>query len=184
MSKPDQVPESVEYRRCAVQQRTVEGAVPLAKLSRLRSAVYCMPEAGANAQLQLEFAEDAQRRVRVSGRATAHVMLQCQRCMSPFEHVVDAAVAGVIVADEASAANVPTADEPIMADGDMLDVYALAEDELLLALPMVARCNRSDCQTRYNVDDNVAKSAAPAHGQGKDNPFSVLENIKHDHETD
>lgn len=180
MCNPGSVPEYVEYRSCAVQRRTIDGVVPLASLSRVVSAVHGLPAKDAHAQLQLEFAEDAQRRVRVSGQIVARVVLQCQSCATPFEHVIDASIAGVIVADDVGAAGVPKADEPIMADGETLDVRTLAEDELLLSLPIVARCGTADCKARYNEGTTIADSDEPELRQREDNPFSVLEKMKHD----
>src|SRR5699024_1239671 len=134
-SRAMSVPEHVEYRRCAVQRQTLAGAVPLSGMARLAAAVHRLPQ--QQAQVQLAFAEDDQRRVRLAGRVVAPVQLLCQRCSTAFVYEVDTAVAGVVVADDAAAATVPHADEPILADGDMLNIQALVEDELLLALPMV-----------------------------------------------
>ena|SRR5699024_1333501 len=175
------VPEQVEYRRCAVQRQTLAGAVPLASMARLADAVLRLPD--KQAQVSLAFVEDDQRRVRVSGRITAPVELLCQRCSTAFVHAVDTTVAGVVVADDASAATVPHADEPILAAGDVLDVHALVEDELLLALPMVMHCGHPDCQTRYNVQAPPAQTAPAPSGRRTDNPFAVLDQLRHDDDT-
>jgi len=176
------VPEHVEYRRCAVQRQTFAGGVPLVSMARLAAAVYRLPD--AQAQAELAFAEDDQRRVRVTGRISAPVVLQCQRCAVAFDHEIDTAVAGVVVADDAAAATVPHADEPILAAGDMLDVHALVEDELLLALPMVTHCSHPECQTRYNMETAPAQTDSSAPARRTDNPFAVLDQLKHGNDTD
>lgn len=176
------VPEHVEYRRCAVQRQTLAGAVSLASMTRLAAAVCRLPE--DSAQVRLTFAEDEQRRVRVAGHVSVPVMLQCQRCSAAFEHELEAAVAGVVVADEAAAATVPHADEPILAAGDRLDVQALVEDELLLALPMVMHCSNPHCQTRYNRTATPVQADSSAAAPRTDNPFAVLEQLRHDDNTD
>lgn len=184
MCKPGGVPERVDYRRYAVQGRTIEGTVPLACRSRLVAAVYRAPAADTVARLRLAFAEDTQRRVRVSGRITAPVVLQCQRCSAAFEYVIDTPIAGIVVTDDAGAAGVPKAGEPIMADGDTLDVQVLAEDELLLALPLVARCDRPACRARYNDTTVAAHGGDAQRQQGGNKPFSVLQRLKHHRDTD
>lgn len=178
MSNSGDVPNHVEYRRFATHERAIEGIIPLASLPRVVAITQKSPVASDVAQLQLTFAEDAQRRVRVSGSVSACLVLQCQRCTQPFEQPVDADIAGVVVADEQAAAQVPHADEPILADGDALDVHALVEDELLLALPMVARC--SDPQCRANYESQPLSEQADATPKRKDNPFAVLDRLKRD----
>lgn len=181
MNKHGGVPNHVDYRRYATQERAIEGTIPLVSLPRVTAEASRAPSADAVAQLQLAFAEDSQRWVRVTGRITAQLVLNCQRCARPFEQAIDAAVAGIVVADDDAAAAVPRDDEPVMADGDKLNVLLLAEDELLLALPMVARCNNPDCRARFETDASVSKAQPP---KRKDNPFAVLKNLKHDDETD
>lgn len=176
MSKSGDVPNHVEYRRFAAHDRAIEGIIPLALLPRVAAITQKQPVANDVAQLQLTFAEDAQRRVRVSGSVSASLTLQCQRCTRLFEQSVDAGIAGVVVADEQAAAGVPRADEPILADGDSLDVHALVEDELLLALPMVARCDDPQCRANYDTQP-LSDQAQP---KRKDNPFAVLDQLKRD----
>lgn len=176
------VPEQVDYRRMAVLRQTLVGTVPVASMRRLAAAAQRVTS--ADARLRLEFAEDDQRRVRVAGQVVASVVLQCQRCSTSFEHVLDAVIAGVIVADDAAAANVPHADEPILAAADTLAVHVLAEDELLLALPMVAHCSNADCQTRYNASPLTKQADSAAPGQRTNNPFAALEQLRHDHDSD
>lgn len=170
------VPNHVEYRRFATHARAIDGIIPLASLSRVVAAVQQTPAAEDAAHVQLAFTEDAQRRVRVRGRVAARVLLQCQRCATAFAQPIDAAIAGVVVADDEAAAGVPRADEPILADGDMLDVHALVEDELLLALPMVARCNDPQCRAHYETQ----APSQPQQPARQDNPFDVLKQIKRD----
>lgn len=158
----------------------------MAGMARLAAAVVRLPV--SDAQVELAFAEDEQRRVRLAGRAVAPVVLRCQRCSTACELTIDTAVAGVVVADDAAAASVPHADEPILATGDWLDMQALVEDELLLALPMVVHCSNTACQTRYNSGLASAQpdsSAEPRQAdKPKDNPFAALEQLKHGNKTD
>lgn len=183
MRKPGDVPEYVEYRRYALQGRTIDGTVPLIALPRVVAVVQQSPGADDVARLRLAFVEDGQRRVRAEGQITARLLLRCERCLTSFEHGVDAPIAGVIVANDANAATVPKADEPIMADGDTLDVHTLAEDELLLALPMAAYCDKPECQAGYNDQSAIPHAQEPQPRQRRDNPFAVLKQIKNDRDT-
>lgn len=165
-----------------MQRQTFAGVMSLGRMPRLAAAVHRLP--ASDAQVELAFAEDEQRRVRLTGRITVAVELQCQRCLAAFEHEIDTAIAGVVVADDAAAASVPHADEPILAADDTLDVQALVEDELLLALPIAAHCNNAACQTRYNDELPTAQTGTAPAERRTDNPFATLEQLRHGNKTD
>lgn len=175
MNEPGDVPKHVDYRRFATRERTIEGDIPLSDLPRIVAEAWQAPAPDAVARLELGFYEDGQRRVYATGRIEARLVLQCQRCLTAFEQRLDVPVSGVVVADDAASAHVPRADEPIVADGDTLDVYALAEDELLLAMPNVARCGRPACRAQYDVTDDASDDTPRRRRQ--DNPFAVLGRI-------
>jgi len=181
MSQPGNVPDHVEYRRFATQSRAIEGIIPLASLPRVLAVAFQAPPVDAAAHVRLVFTEDSQRRVRVTGWVSADLVLQCQRCTRAFVQAVVATVAGVIVNNDAAAADVPRADEPILVAGDTLDVCALVADELLLALPMVARCDDPTCRTRYESRAADGSASAPTRA---DNPFAALGQLKRGDDTD
>lgn len=181
MYKLGGVPERVDYRQYATHGYEIEGTIPLVSLPRVVAATHQAPAEDESAQLQLAFAEDAQRRVCTTGRARARLVLQCQRCTALFVQPIDAAIAGVIVTDDDAAADVPRADEPIMAEGAMLDVHALVEDELLLALPIAARCGNAECRSRYEADNRAGDRQPPARN---DSPFAVLQELKRGSDSD
>ncbi len=177
MSKSDDVPRRVDYRRFATLERGIEGDIALSDLPRVVAEAWQAPGPEEMARVALGFHEDAQRRVVVGGHIAARLVLQCQRCLEAFGQQLDSRVAAVVVADDAAAADVPRADEPIMAEGDMLDVHALVADELLLALPGVARCSRPACRARYDNASDARRGDAQQ--QRKDNPFAVLKELEH-----
>jgi uncharacterized protein len=166
----------VDYRRLASQRDTIVGQLHLGALPRVVAATLDAADSQRPVEVELALAEDSQRRVRISGRARTRLSLRCQRCLRPFSATLAPAVAGVVVIDDAAAADLPRADEPILAAGDRLDVYALIADELLLALPIVARCHRHDCCARY--DQPLADESEAA--EEKSNPFAVLQTLKRD----
>lgn len=174
MKQPGILARSLDYRRLALGRQTVTGQLSLKQLPRLKASIDSTTDVVVGAELS--FTEDSQRRVRVHGLAAGDLMLECQRCLESFACSVTADVAGVVVEDDESAASVPREDEPIMAEEGVLDAHALIDDELLLALPLVARCNRPTCRADY-MDDELAH---PAVDEEKPNPFAVLESLKRD----
>jgi uncharacterized protein len=72
--------------------------------------------------------------------AKASVMLQCQRCLAPVAADVEAQRSFLFVHGESSAAELDAdSEDDVLAMTHSLDVQALIEDELLLALPLVPR---------------------------------------------
>jgi len=80
-------------------------------------------------------------------KVNAPVVLTCQRCLGPIDLPVDCEGPVAMVADGASADAAPAGLETILAPERRLSVRDLVEEELLLALPIVAlhepgRCAR------------------------------------------
>lgn len=170
MSEFKRLPERVDPRRLAIAGGSVEGEVELVALTRLADYLLAgeVPERG-RATLNLVFEEDAQRRVLLTGRLRADLTLECQRCLGPVPWRVDQPLRLVAVDDETAAAQAPRDCDPVVVPADGLDPVALAEDELILALPLVARCDAADC---------AGAPGATARRTRGDNPFAVLARLK------
>lgn len=169
MSDSHELPERADPRRLAATGGTVTGTVPIAELSRLVDRLAAEDGSGAGrATLHMRFDEDAQRRIRITGRIEAKLTLQCQRCLQPFEWAADRALNLVAVADEDAAAGVPRDWEPVIVPPQGLDPATLIEDELILALPLAARCERPEC-LRTSEDAKTERR--------RNNPFAALANL-------
>lgn len=145
MSDSHKLPERVDPRRLAITGGAVTGDVAVVKLARLADRLATGAAEGGRATLHLKFAEDAQRRIEVTGQVGAKLALQCQRCLRPFEWAADLDLRLIAVADEEAAAGVPRDREPVIVPAGGLDPAALIEDELILALPLAPRCERPEC---------------------------------------
>jgi len=171
----------VDYRRMAAGRASVDGTVELSTLPRVLAETAAEAEHGGVVTTRLEFSEDRQRRVHVAGTIEATLTLECQRCLEPFDELMSLDVAGIVVGDDEAAANVPRADEPILAGDDTLDLHALVSDELLLAMPGVARCRRPECVSRHDAGPTLPDSEAETENfKSKDNPFAMLSQLKRD----
>ncbi|GAB3685920.1 YceD family protein [Salinisphaera aquimarina] len=175
MNTPGTLAHHVDFRRLATQQREIDGELYLSQLPRMIAEMAAGADASGAVRVHLRFSEDGQRRVNVAGSIETTLTLTCQRCLEAFDKHMSVAVAGVVVGDDDAAANVPRADEPILAEGDTLDLHTMVSDELLLALPPVARCGRPDCVSNY---EHVAGTPEPAIDDKHNNPFAVLGQLK------
>lgn len=164
------LPEWVDPRSLAMASARVEGEITAAALSRLTPVLDPSREAGT-IRLQLDFAEDSQRRVAITGRVQAELPLQCQRCLGPADWSADLALQVIAVADDDAAADVPRDWEPVVVGARGVSPAALAEDELLLALPVAPHCHDKTCRERYERRQSEGARTT-------EHPFAVLNELK------
>jgi uncharacterized protein len=108
--------------------------------------------------------------MRLMGQAT--VPLTCQRCLQPLVQDVSIDRAYRFVATEAQAEALDLgSDDEVLSLGGTLDVLALVEDELILALPLVPR--HAACPQPLASPD-----AAERAGNGGAHPFAVLAGLR------
>lgn len=88
--------------------------------------------------IKLKFGVLEQRPV-IQGELQATVDLICQRCMGVMHYPVRETFELMLVATEAELALVPESHEPWIANAARLNVLELVEEQLLLALPLIAR---------------------------------------------
>lgn len=170
-------PRRLDVRRLAADGACLQGRVALAALPRLVELLAHGegPDVGWRAELATR---------RVPGRASApglrlvadaEVALVCQRCLEPMVLPLGIDRRFVFLDDEAEAARLDESsdDEDVLALQGALDVVALLEDELILALPIVPLHDRcpQPLAPAASPDEAVvvAGDTAPA-----PHPFAVL----------
>lgn len=85
------------------------------------------------------------------------ISLTCQRCMQLFEYPVVRETTMQVAETEEAARELPEDIEPILLDENRLDLVELLEDELMLAIPIVAMHEAEDCATKVEVAKEVKK---------------------------
>ena len=155
--------------------------VPLVRLKRFQSAVLSVPEGGV-CQVRLAFSKDSQRRRIVQGSLEAEVELQCQRCLGGMMASVSSSFELGVVSSDERARQLPSELEPFIAGEDSADLWALVEDELLLALPAYPLHEREDCPATAELEAFEPKADEAGNesevGERRENPFKVLEGLK------
>ncbi|HQW59185.1 YceD family protein [Thermomonas sp.] len=170
MSDPSisRVPESVDAWRMVAAQREFEGRIPLASMARLRDGLL---EPEGDARFTLAFGTDALRLPYVELRVEAELPLECQSSLQRFLLPVQLVQRLGLVRDEADEAALPEGYEALLVDADgELKPAELVEDELILALPVVAVAPGAEVVEREFVPG--AEETAEA------NPFAALAGLK------
>lgn len=159
------VPRSVAVRKLAAHGQDLGGVIGGAALPRLAAAVSAIEGPVA---VQLRFEPGTSGIPEVHGTVSARVAMVCQRCLGDLTVLLEVPVALGVVRDDAEEQRLPGRLDPWIVPDEDGDLHELAEEELLLALPIVA------------LHDDASCHAAPAGGDDDDtaNPFRVLADLK------
>lgn len=166
-----QLPRLISPRKLAYGEVVIEGPVESTVMTRLAEAVDSIGV--IDARLAFSIREDG--KMIVSGKVSAKLVYQCQRCLQSIPaNAVEVSVSICIVRNEDEAKALSGALDPWIVDEDEVDVYTLVEDELLLSLPVVSY-HESEC-----VDASLMSSGDELlePETKEDNPFSVLSALK------
>ncbi len=94
----------------------------------------------------------------------------CQRCMQAMPVRVDAEVHIALLRQGEDEDSVADEYETLIIDESLMSLRDLVEDELILALPLVAMHETRDC--------NVSLPEEQAETENRPNPFAVLAELK------
>ena len=167
------IPPHVDPRKLADRGATLEGELLLADLPRL-----CDPLADNHGSVRAKFffERDERNAVVIHSELEVEVKMICQRCLELVALPIQSACDYAVVKEGANTQSVPKGYDVLELGEDPLDLLALVEDELLLALPIVPAHDPEDCQQPAGLEE-------PAPGEDevtRSNPFSVLAQLKRD----
>ncbi len=165
------LPQNVDLYRLAVARETFEGRIEQSLFRRLASVAH---ETERWVDVTLRFgAEEGIHYLR--GGLKSKFTVVCQRCLEPMEVVVDAPLQFGFVRNQEEEARLPEPFEPLWVDREEMNLFSIIEDELLLALPLVAMHPPAQCpawvepeQASHQVEGDRA------------NPFAVLAALTRD----
>jgi uncharacterized protein len=172
-------PRRLDVERFARESAQLEGSWPLAGMHRIVES--CHSEAPPQPQDAVAWTARGEHR-QVGGEQQTwlrldlrtNLRLTCQRCLGPVETPLEIQRGLRFVEGEDNAAALDAElEEDVLARPHALDLHALAEDELLLALPIVPR--HEACPVPLQVSGpETPEDAAPAAAH----PFAVLAGLK------
>jgi len=129
--------------RFSRERESLSGTVNAAALSRLSARI-----SGGDAPIQwrIEGAVDSMGRPALIVELDGDVTLECQRCLGPLAWPIAQRTELLLARDDAEAARLDADSESeVLIAGTPLDTQTLIEDELVLALPFVARHPDGSC---------------------------------------
>lgn len=165
------LPDRLDPVQFAERRRELQGEVSIARMARLASLVQgCDGMAG----VELSFGYDMEGTAVILGRVFAHLVLRCERCLGEMEWPVDRAVSLALVMSEDEARRLPGDYDPLLVGEGSISLLELIEDELLLALPQVARHELEVCPG----PPSTPEEAEDPSGRANTSPFEVLAQLK------
>jgi len=176
-------PGLLDVAAFARDQGRLEGVLPVAGMGRLSDGL--QPPADAPAAQVAWTAEGRwsqplgdQPQIRLRLRARTTVWLACQRCLQPVALAleVDRTLRFARDEDEAARLDEEEDDEDVLALTRSLDLAALLEDELILALPLVPR--HDTCPQALPWSGEPAGPPDAAAEPPPKHPFAALERLK------
>ena len=163
-----QLPVQVDPIRLADEGARLYGALPGSKMSRLQELVLpnSRPEPVA---VDLQFERTSQGERRMHGTIRTQVEMACKRCLKPLTvEVVAQPLFVLLQPGEAESEEC----EALVVEAP-LSLAELAEDELLLAMPMSPGHAEGQCEVTFPVNTGKAPVA-----EKRTNPFAELRGFK------
>lgn len=139
------LPATVVASRAVTRQESYAGRLPLSKLSRLRPL---LAEAEGELQAEIEISKGSDGAGWVKGRVTGELQLTCQRGLHPYAWPCNLSFSLRLVNSDSEEEQVLEHQDPYLVQDNTLPLLDLVEDEVLLALPMLPRCEDPSCVER------------------------------------
>lgn len=154
---PDGWSRPLNAERLADGRTDIDFAIPLRELSRLAPQ---LARGEGMARGRASFVRERTLAV-VDLAVDASVPLTCQRCLQPMEWSVASRARVAIVNDATAADRVAAEFETVIAPGGRISVGELVEEELLLALPIIALHPEGEACGAQAVDESDGKTQKP-----------------------
>jgi len=175
-------PHRLDLPALCRQGAVLQGQWPQQALARLAEGLLPMPGDAApppvrwRAEGQLRPVQGGEPALWLTLQATTTVALECQRCLQPMAEALQVDRRLRFVADEDEAARLDEeSDDDVLAFSGRLDLQALVEDELILALPLVPRHEHCPQPLALLAPAAPADDPVPAE---RPNPFAALARLR------
>ena len=173
----ERLPVHIDPIRMAETRRLLQGRIALAEMARLGEL---LQDSDGEVTVSLEFGTDNEGIRFMRGRIQAEVSLQCQRCLETMRYPIDSEFSLALVRNTVEAEALPSHYEPLLVEGEPLFLRDIIEDELLLALPIVAMHAPEECSINISSDQGAGEAHKDTGATEKESPFAVLADLKKD----
>ena len=168
----DKMRNSYQVQKEVAQKGCFEGEIALSELKRLGELLQLDDAgvAGRNIALNFDCLRSEFDVPMLAGRLQTSLELECQRCLKPLEFPMDVDFRLLIDASDELLSQ--SSEDTLYSDAGYIDIAEVVEDELILAIPLVAMHEDTACNENWRASELHAETPR------KDNPFAVLQQLK------
>ena len=173
------LPKFLDATKLARKNSIIEGSLLFSSLDLLSEYQSC-----ENAKLTgtFKFHLGKNGRVFVDGTINVGLQLICQRCMQPMLHPISSEFTLVCIDNQDQEKQLAVEGyESVLLNNGKLEVPNLIQEEVLLAIPIVAYHKTEDCtghQSYSCADKLVSTDQNHPKSSNSNNPFAILKNLK------
>ncbi len=168
-----QLPLTVDAHKLAKQGMSLDGFLLLANFSRISDLLV---DNSGQVSVDLQFKVDTDHLHYVHGHTQGEIHVTCQRCMEPMTLLVDNQFVLGLMDNPEIAKRLPENIDPVYLDQGELNTSQMVEDELILALPLIAMHETQNCSATSLIQ-NAANDVNTEQSK-KENPFAILKDLK------
>ncbi len=147
-----------------------QGQIDVEALSRLGEL---LASTAATIDVQFEFQNSDYDTALVCGEVEAELEMECQRCLQALS--VPLQLEFKLLVDAADDIVQESSLDTVYSEDGLIDIFEVVEDELILALPLVAMHENNMCNEHWQTPEKDQEPAV------RENPFSVLKDLKTTH---
>ncbi|WP_392566698.1 23S rRNA accumulation protein YceD [Utexia brackfieldae] len=168
----NRLPLTIDPIKTAQKRLDYVGVYPRVLAKRLAESVASVD---SDIEATLSFTIDSQRLCVIELDIRVELSLLCQRCNNPFKYSVHIKRKYSPVKNDDQAAHLPEGYEPVEPNefGEV-DLLAVVEDEIILALPIVPVHEITHCEV---LEADMVFGEIPEE-ESKPNPFAILASLK------
>ena len=166
----DKLPKRYQVHKEVARNGCFEGEIALSELGRLGEMLHLRDSdlKGRKIFLNFEFARNKHDTPTLTGQLETRLELECQRCLKAME--LPMALDFSLMIDASDELVSDSSVDTLYSDDGYIDIAEVVEDELILAIPLVAMHEDNTCNENWQVLESETAI--------KDNPFAVLQQLK------
>jgi uncharacterized protein len=168
----DKLRKRYQVQKEVTQSGRFEGEIELSELKRLGEMLYPGNASRREQKIALdfEFTRSEFDIPMLAGHLQTRLVLECQRCLQPLELPMELDFKLLIDANDDIVRH--GSEDTLYSEDGYIDIAEVVEDEVILAIPLVALHADSACNSNWQASASATEPAKP------ENPFSVLQQLK------
>jgi len=169
----DKLRKRYQVQKEVTQNGRFEGEIPLSELERLGELLHleALDSDERKVTVSFEFVRNEFDIPMLEGHLQTSLELECQRCLKPLQTPMELDFRLLIDASDEIVRQ--SSLDTLYSDDGYIDITEVVEDELILAVPLVAMHEDTACNEEWRQLTEQQSEAVV-----KENPFAVLQQLK------